>query len=277
MCSNNWGISTLFDTFSLEYIIMEEKKEAFARLLKIMDELREQCPWDQKQTMESLRYLTIEEMYELGDAILDKDLPNIKKELGDILLHIVFYAKIASETKAFDIADVINSLCDKMIERHPHIYGDVVVENEDDVRRNWEQIKLKTGNKSVLEGVPKGLPALVKSMRIQEKARGVGFDWEHKEQVWEKVTEEMGEFKHEVETNPDNKDKLEDEFGDVMFALINYARFNNINPEDALERTNKKFIKRFQYMENKITEQGKALSECKLEEMDKYWNEAKKL
>lgn len=256
---------------------MEEKKEAFARLLKIMDELREQCPWDKKQTMESLRYLTIEEMYELSDALIEKDLPNIKKELGDILLHIVFYARIASETKAFDITDVINSLCDKMIERHPHIYGDVKVENEEDVKRNWEQIKLKTGNKSVLEGVPKGLPALVKSMRIQEKARGVGFDWEHKEQVWEKVTEEMAEFKHEVDTNPENKDKLEDEFGDVMFSLINYARFHKINPEDALERTNKKFIKRFQYMESKITEQGKALSDCKLEEMDKYWNEAKKL
>lgn len=255
----------------------EKEKEAFGRILKIMDELREQCPWDKKQTMDSLRYLTIEEMYELSDAIVEKDLPNIKKELGDILLHIVFYARIASETNAFDISDVINALCDKMIERHPHIYGDVKVENEEDVKRNWEQIKLKSGNKSVLEGVPKSLPALVKAMRIQEKARGVGFDWEHKEQVWEKVNEELQEFKHEVEQNPDNKEKLEDEFGDVMFALINYARFNNINPEDALERTNKKFVKRFNYMESKILEQGKQLSDCKLEEMDKYWNEAKKL
>jgi XTP/dITP diphosphohydrolase len=256
---------------------MEKHKESFARLLKIMDELREQCPWDQKQTIDSLRYLTIEEMYELSESIMDKDMNGIKKELGDILLHIVFYAKIASETNTFDISDVINSLCDKMIERHPHIYSNVKVNDAEDVKRNWEQIKLKTGNKSVLEGVPKGLPALVKSMRIQEKARGVGFDWEHKEQVWEKVNEELQEFKTEVENNPDNADKLEDEFGDVMFALINYARFNNINPEDALERTNKKFIKRFQYMEQKITEQGKQLSDCKLEEMDKYWNEAKKL
>jgi len=256
---------------------MKEKQEAFARLLKIMDELREQCPWDKKQTMESLRYLTIEEMYELSDAILDKDLSNIKKELGDILLHIVFYARIASEKKSFDIGDVINSLCDKMIERHPHIYSDVKVNSEEDVKRNWEQIKLKNGNKSVLEGVPKGLPALVKAMRIQEKARGVGFDWEHKEQVWDKVNEEMQEFKYEVEHNPENNDKLEDEFGDVLFALINYARFNNINPENALERTNKKFIKRFQYMETKITALGKNISDCKLEEMENYWNEAKSL
>ena len=256
---------------------MEKEKEAFARLLKIMDELRAQCPWDMKQTMDSLRYLTIEEMYELSDAIIEKDMKEIKKELGDILLHIVFYSKIASETNDFTITEVINGLCDKMIERHPHIYGDVKVAGEEDVKRNWEQIKLKAGNKSVLEGVPKGLPALVKSMRIQEKARGVGFDWEHKEQVWEKVNEELHEFKAEVENNPENAEKLEDEFGDVLFALINYARFNNINPEDALERTNRKFIKRFQYMEQKITEQGKQLSDCKLEEMDKYWNEAKGL
>ncbi|HEY1037910.1 MAG TPA: nucleoside triphosphate pyrophosphohydrolase [Bacteroidia bacterium] len=257
--------------------MMEKEKEAFARLLKIMDELRAQCPWDMKQTMDSLRYLTIEEMYELSDAIIEKDMKEIKKELGDILLHIVFYSKIASETNDFTITEVINGLCDKMIERHPHIYGDVKVAGEEDVKRNWEQIKLKAGNKSVLEGVPKGLPALVKSMRIQEKARGVGFDWEHKEQVWEKVNEELHEFKAEVENNPDNAEKLEDEFGDVLFAMINYARFNNINPEDALERTNRKFIKRFQYMEQKITEQGKQLSDCKLEEMDKYWNEAKGL
>jgi XTP/dITP diphosphohydrolase len=256
---------------------MQQHEKSFARLLKIMDELREQCPWDQKQTMDSLRYLTIEEMFELSDAILEKDMLNIKKELGDILLHIVFYARIASETRDFDISDVINSLCEKMIERHPHIYGDVKVKDENEVKQNWEKIKLKSGNKSVLEGVPKGLPALVKSMRIQEKARGVGFDWEHKEQVWEKVNEELQEFKTEVENNPDQHERLEDEFGDVLFALINYARFNNINPEDALERTNKKFIKRFHYMEKKITEQGKQLSDCKLEEMDQYWNEAKNL
>jgi XTP/dITP diphosphohydrolase len=255
---------------------MNRKTEGFNRLLKIMDELREQCPWDMKQTMESLRYLTIEETYELSDAILDKDMPNIKKELGDVLLHIVFYARIASETNDFDIADVMNELCDKLISRHPHIYGDVKVSNEEEVKQNWEKLKLKEGNKSVLGGVPKGLPALVKSMRIQEKARGVGFDWEFKEQVWEKVNEELQEFKHEVESKA-SAEKLEDEFGDVMFALINYARFNNINPEDALERTNKKFIKRFQYMEKKIAEQGKQLSDCSLAEMDVYWNEAKKL
>lgn len=254
---------------------MEKHKESFARLLKIMNELREQCPWDKKQTMDSLRYLTIEEMFELSDALLEKNMPEIKKELGDILLHIVFYSKIASETNDFDISDVINSLCDKMIERHPHIYGDVKVENEEEVKQNWEKIKLKSGNKSVLEGVPKGLPALVKSMRIQEKARGAGFDWEHKEQVWEKVQEELTEFKTEVEKKDVSKEKMEDEFGDVLFSLINYARFHNINPEDALERTNKKFIYRFQYMENRIKEQGKELADCKLEEMDKYWNEAK--
>ena len=255
---------------------MERKQEAFARLLKVMDELREQCPWDKKQTMDTLRYLTLEETYELSDAIVEKDLKNIKKELGDVLLHIVFYARIASETNEFDIADVMNELCDKLISRHPHIYGDVKVKDEEEVKRNWENLKLKEGNKSVLGGVPKGLPALVKSMRIQEKARGVGFDWEHKEQVWEKVNEELQEFKHEVESNSP-PEKLEDEFGDIMFALINYARFNNINPEDALERTNKKFIKRFQYMEQKITGQGKQLSDCTLAEMDVYWNEAKKL
>lgn len=255
---------------------MERKTEAFARLLKIMDELREQCPWDMKQTIESLRYLTLEETYELSDAILDNDLKNVKKELGDVLLHIVFYARIASETNEFDIADVINELCDKLISRHPHIYGDVKVKDEEEVKQNWEKLKLKEGNKSVLGGVPKGLPALVKSMRIQEKARGVGFDWERKEQVWEKVNEELHEFKQEVDQNA-SPEKLEDEFGDMLFALINYARFNNINPEDALERTNKKFIKRFQYMEKKISEQGKQLSECTLAEMDVFWNEAKKL
>ena len=254
---------------------MQKKTEAFGRLLKIMDELREQCPWDKKQTMDSLRYLTLEETFELSDALLEKDMPNIKKELGDVMLHLVFYARIASETGDFDIADVINALCEKLISRHPHIYGDVKVNNEEEVKQNWEKLKLKEGNKSVLSGVPKGLPALVKAMRIQEKARGAGFDWEHKEQVWEKVQEELQEFRQEVENNS-AAEKLEDEFGDILFALINYARFNNINPEDALERTNKKFIQRFQYIEQKINEQGKQLSDCTLAEMDVYWNEAKK-
>lgn len=254
---------------------MENAKNAFERLLTVMNELREKCPWDKKQTMDSLRYLTIEELYELSDAILKKNKNEIKKELGDILLHIVFYAKIASETNDFTITDVINSLCDKLIERHPHIYGDVMVNNEEDVKQNWEKIKLKEGNKSVLSGVPKTLPALVKAMRIQEKARGVGFDWENKNQVWEKVLEEIEEFKTEIDHPNPNKKNIENEFGDVLFSLINYARFNNINPEDALERTNKKFIHRFQYMEEKIKASGKTISDCKLEEMDKYWNEAK--
>jgi XTP/dITP diphosphohydrolase len=240
-----------------------------------MNELREKCPWDKKQTMDSLRYLTIEELYELSDAIIERNKNDIKKELGDILLHIVFYAKIASETNDFTITDVINSLCNKLIERHPHIYGDVTVNNEEDVKQNWEKIKLKEGNKSVLSGVPKSLPALVKAMRIQEKARGVGFDWENKNQVWEKVLEEIDEFKAEIDQPNPDKEKTENEFGDVLFSLINYARFNNINPEDALERTNKKFIHRFQYMEEKIKASGKSISDCKLEEMDKYWNEAK--
>ncbi len=253
----------------------DKRAEAFLRLLKIMDELREQCPWDKKQTMDSLRYLTVEEMYELSDAIVEKDMPNIKKELGDVLLHIVFYARIASETNDFTITEVMNELCEKLIVRHPHIYGDVKVQDEEEVKRNWENIKLKQGSKSVLAGVPKGIPSLVKAMRIQEKARGVGFDWEHKEQVWEKVNEELNEFKVEVEKG--DAVKSEEEFGDLLFALINYARFNNINPEDALERTNKKFIKRFNYMEQKITEQGKQLSDCSLDEMDVFWNEAKKL
>ena len=217
--------------------------QAFDRLLTIMDELREQCPWDQKQTMESLRPLTIEETYELGDAILDQDLQEVKNELGDLLLHIVFYAKIGSETKDFDISDVINSICEKLIHRHPHIYSDVVVKDETEVKQNWENLKLKEGKTSVLQGVPKSLPALVKASRIQEKVAGVGFDWEHPNQVWEKVEEELAEFKVEVE----NKDHvaMEDEFGDVLFSLINYARFLDINPENALERTNKKFIKRW--------------------------------
>jgi XTP/dITP diphosphohydrolase len=255
---------------------MKEKLKAFERLLIIMDELREQCPWDKKQTMESIRHLTIEETYELADAILEKDMVNIKKELGDVLLHIVFYARIASETDHFNIADVINSLCDKLVHRHPHIYGDVKVENEQQVKENWEKLKLKEGNTSVLGGVPKSLPALVKASRIQEKARAVGFDWDNPEQVWAKVEEELNEFKYEVETNT-SKEKTEAEFGDVLFSLINYARFVGVNPEDALERTNKKFIKRFQYLENEAVKLGKSLSEMTLAEMDVYWNKAKKL
>ena len=231
--------------------------QAFDRLLTIMDELREQCPWDQKQTMESLRPLTIEETYELGDAILDQDSQEVKNELGDLLLHIVFYAKIGSETKDFDISDVINSICEKLVHRHPHIYSDVVVKDETEVKQNWENLKLKEGKTSVLQGVPKSLPALVKASRIQEKVAGVGFDWEHPNQVWEKVEEELAEFKVEVENN--DSEAMEDEFGDVLFSLINYARFQDINPENALERTNKKFIKRFQYLESKAKTLQKSL------------------
>ena len=255
---------------------MQEKLKAFERLLIIMDELREQCPWDKKQTIESLRHLTIEETYEMADAILEKDMTGLKKELGDVLLHIVFYARIASETNEFNIADVINSLCDKLIYRHPHIYSDVKVENEQQVKENWEKLKLKEGNKSVLSGVPKSLPALVKASRIQEKARAVGFDWDKPEQVWAKVEEELNEFKHEVETKASHE-KTEAEFGDVLFSLINYARFVGVNPEDALERTNKKFIKRFQYLEAEADKLGKPLSEMTLAEMDVYWNKAKGL
>lgn len=252
-----------------------EKLAAFDRLLTIMDELREQCPWDKKQTMETLRHLTIEETYELGDAILDNDLEEVKKELGDILLHLVFYAKIGSETQDFDIADVANGICEKLINRHPHIYGDVKVENEDDVKQNWENIKLKEGKKSVLEGVPKGLPSLVKANRIQDKVSGVGFDWEKPEQVFEKLKEELAEFQVEVEAN--NADKMESEFGDVLFSMVNYARFLKINPENALERTNKKFIKRFQYLEARAKELGKSMSDMTLAEMDVFWEEAKQL
>lgn len=254
---------------------MEEKLQAFGRLLKIMDELREQCPWDKKQTIASLRHLTIEETYELSDAILKNDKQELKKELGDVLLHIVFYARIASETNDFNIADVINSLCDKLIFRHPHIYGDVKVENAEQVTQNWEKIKQKEGNKGALSGVPQSMPSLVKAYRMQEKAQAVGFDWEKPEQVWEKVQEELQEFQHEVKQN--NQQKLEEEFGDVLFSMINYARFLNVNPEDALEKTNQKFLKRFNYMEQKIREQGKQLADCTLSEMDHYWNEAKKL
>ncbi|AWG26705.1 nucleoside triphosphate pyrophosphohydrolase [Flavobacterium kingsejongi] len=253
----------------------QDQLKAFERLLDIMDDFREKCPWDQKQTLESLRHLTIEETYELGDAILDHDLPEIKKELGDLLLHIVFYAKIGSETNDFDIADVANEICEKLIHRHPHIYSDVVVENEEEVKQNWEKLKLKEGRKSVLEGVPKSLPALVKASRIQDKVKGVGFDWEQPEQVWEKVEEELQEFRDEVISG--DQEAMEAEFGDVLFSMINYARFLKINPEDALERTNKKFIKRFQYLESKAGELGKSLSDMTLAEMDVFWNQAKKL
>lgn len=251
---------------------VEEKKAAFERLLTIMDELREQCPWDMKQTMESLRHLTIEEVYELGDAILDGDLEEVRKELGDIMLHLVFYAKIGSEKGAFDVADVLNGICEKLISRHPHIYGDVKVADEEEVKANWEKLKLKEGKKSVLEGVPRSLPAMVKAQRIQDKARGVGFDWDNADQVWDKVQEELAEFKHEADNNTD---KIEDEFGDLLFSLINYARFKGINPEDALERTNKKFIRRFQYLETESQKDGKKLGEMTLDEMDEYWNRAK--
>jgi len=253
----------------------ENQLKAFDRLLTIMDELREQCPWDKKQTMETLRHLTIEETYELGDAILDKDLEEVKKELGDVLLHIVFYAKIGSETKDFDIADVCNSICDKLVHRHPHIYSDVVVENEEDVKRNWENLKLKEGKNSVLEGVPKSLPALVKANRIQDKVAGVGFDWEEPQQVWAKVEEELKEFQDEVKA--EDQEAMESEFGDVLFSMINYARFLNINPENALESTNKKFIKRFQYLEEKAKALNKDLKDMTLGEMDVFWEEAKRL
>ena len=249
--------------------------QAFERLLDIMDDLREKCPWDKKQTMQSLRHLTIEETYELGDAILDNDTNEVKKELGDLLLHIVFYAKIGSETADFDIADVCTEICEKLIHRHPHIYSDVVVKDEEEVKQNWEKLKLKEGRKSVLEGVPKSLPALVKASRIQDKVKGVGFDWEEAHQVWDKVQEELAEF--QVEVAAANQDKMESEFGDVLFSMINYARFLNINPEDALERTNKKFIKRFQYLESKAEQLGKPLMDMTLAEMDVFWNEAKKL
>ncbi len=253
----------------------ENQLKAFDRLLTIMDELREQCPWDKKQTMETLRHLTIEETYELGDAILENDLNEVKGELGDLLLHIVFYARIASETQDFDIGDVTNRICEKLISRHPHIYGDVKVADENEVARNWEMLKLKEGKTSVLEGVPKSLPALVKANRIQDKVAGVGFDWEEPEQVFEKLQEELEELQHEVSEN--NKDKIEAEFGDVLFSMINYARFLKVDPENALERTNKKFIKRFQYLESKAKAMGKSMKDMTLAEMDVYWEEAKKV
>ncbi|MFA5573524.1 MAG: nucleoside triphosphate pyrophosphohydrolase [Brumimicrobium sp.] len=251
---------------------MDERLVAFQRLLDIMDDLREKCPWDRKQTISSLRTHTIEETYELVDAIIANDMESLKGEIGDLMLHMVFYSKIASETGAFDITDVLNGICEKLITRHPHIYGDVEVKDEEDVKRNWEKIKLKEGNKSVLGGVPRSLPAMVKAIRIQEKVKGVGFDWETTEQVIEKVNEEWSELQQEVK---ERSDKIEDEFGDVLFSLINYARFINIDPETALEKTNKKFINRFQYMENTIRENNQSLSELNLTEMDKYWKQAK--
>jgi XTP/dITP diphosphohydrolase len=252
----------------------QQKLEAFSRLLDVMDNLREKCPWDRKQTNESLRHLTIEETYELSDAILKNDDTEIKKELGDVLLHLVFYARIGSEKNQFDIADVCNSLCDKLIYRHPHIYGDVKADTAEQVQENWEQLKLKEGNKSVLSGVAKGTPSIVKALRMQEKAAQVGFDWPTPDQVWAKVDEELAELKEEFDTNPASE-KTEKEFGDYLFSLINVARKYNINPDDALEKTNLKFIARFQYIEEKAKEQNKNLIDMTLEEMDVYWNEAK--
>ena len=252
---------------------MDSKLIAFGRLLTIMDELREKCPWDKKQTIESLRYLTIEETYELADAIIEQNMDDIKGELGDLMLHLVFYAKIASEKKAFDIEDVLTTVCDKLIERHPHIYGDEQVFSDEDVKKNWEKIKLQKGRKSVLDGVPNSLPSMVKATRIQEKGRGVGFDWDNKNQVFEKVNEEIQELKTEVDNN---SNKIEDEFGDVLFSIINYARFIGVDPESALEKTNKKFIKRFKFMEASSKEDGKSISEMTLLEMEEYWERAKK-
>jgi MazG family protein len=266
--------------FSTPDVNRKAKLEAFDRLLTVMDELRENCPWDKKQTWETLRHLTIEETYELSDAILENRATEVKKELGDLMLHNVFYARIAQEKQQFDVADVLNSICDKLIERHPHVYGDVVANDEKTVKENWEKIKLRTGNTSVLEGVPKSLPALVKAIRIQDKARGVGFDWEKKEQVWEKVEEEMCEFKAEFNgagEKPIDHQKAMAEFGDLLFSLVNYARFIQIDPEEALERTNKKFIKRFQFLEKESAKDGKKLGEMSLAEMDIYWERAKSM
>ena len=253
--------------------------EAFGRLLDIMDDLREKCPWDRKQTFESLRHLTIEETYELADAILDADVEEIKKETGDLLLHMVFYAKLGSELPkeqgGYDIADALHSICDKLVERHPHIYGDVEANDEETVKANWEKLKLKEGKKSVLEGVPRSLPSLVKAYRVQDKVRGVGFDWDHVGQVWEKVQEELGELQDEVTAPKVNPDRVADEFGDVMFAMINYARFLDVNPDEALERTTRRFIARFQHLEQAVAQDGRDLADMDLGEMDAYWDRAK--
>jgi MazG family protein len=253
---------------------MNEKLQAFERLLNIMDELRAKCPWDQKQTIESLRHLTIEETYELADAIIENDLTDVKKELGDILLHIVFYAKIASETNHFDIADVINGLCEKLIFRHPHVFGDVSVQDSDEVKANWEDLKIKEGNKSILAGVPKTLPALVKANRVQDKVRSVGFDWDERSQIWDKVKEELGELQVEIEKQ--DKERMEAEFGDLLFSMVNAARLYDIDPEMALERTNKKFIKRFNYLEEHTIKQGRSLRDMTLDQMNEIWEQAKK-
>jgi len=252
----------------------EEQLKAFGELLDIMDELREKCPWDKKQTLESLRHLTIEETYELGDAILDGDMNEIRKELGDLLLHIVFYSKIGSETRDFDIKDVIDGINEKLIHRHPHVFGDTVVEDEEQVAQNWEQLKLKEGKKSILEGVPQSLPAMIKASRIQDKAASAGFDWEEPGQVLDKVKEELLELEQELE-HPENG-KIEAEFGDVLFSMINYSRFIKVDPESALERTNKKFMKRFRYLEEEAKKNGESLKDLTLEQMDVYWNQSKK-
>ncbi len=255
---------------------MEEKLKAFERLLNIMDDLRKGCPWDREQTFESLRHLTIEEVFELSDAILDKNLNEIKKELGDIMLHIVFYAKLGEEHKAFDIKDVLEGISEKLIFRHPHIYGEVKVSGAEEVKDNWEKLKIQEGKKSVLEGVPVSLPPLLKAYRMQEKVKGVGFEWKELSHVWDKVEEEMNELKHEVDNNA-SKEKIENEFGDLLFALVNYARYIGINPDDALERTNKKFRSRFQYIEKEAAKEGKSPKDMTLEEMDVFWNKAKDL
>lgn len=267
------GTELIIRYLCVDMDIDNSKLEAFARLLKIMDELREQCPWDKAQTMESLRHLTIEEVYELADAIMAGDHEEVKKELGDILLHIVFYARIGSETQLFDIQSVIDQVCEKLIHRHPHIYGEVKVGDAKEVAQNWEQLKLKEGKKSVLEGVPKTLPSLIKSMRIQDKARSAGFDWEQQEQVLDKVEEELRELRAEIRSG--NVDRIRAEFGDLMFSMVNLSRFLDVNPDEALERTNLKFISRFQYLENAARQIGKNLQDMSLEEMDVFWNEAK--
>ena len=274
--SKSLNDNLVFSTFTknIQMNSREQQLASFNKLLDVMDELREKCPWDKKQTFETLRHLTIEETYELADAILEDDKEEIKKELGDLLLHIVFYAKIGSETDSFDLGSISDSIVEKLIHRHPHIYGDVEVANEEEVKKNWEKLKLKEGKTSVLEGVPKSLPALVKANRIQDKVAGVGFDWENPNQVWLKVQEELSELNEEVDSG--NKDNIEAEFGDVLFSMINYARFINVNPENALERTNKKFTKRFQYLEEEAKKNNKKLSDMTLSEMDVYWDEAKK-
>ena len=252
----------------------DERLEAFERLLTIMDDLREKCPWDKKQTLESLRHLTIEETYELADAIIQNDMESLKGEIGDLFLHMVFYCKIGTEQKAFTVTEVLNAICDKLVYRHPHIYSDTVADTEEEVKANWEKLKLKEGKTSVLQGVPTSLPAMVKAARIQEKVKGVGFEWEHRADVWNKVKEELSELQEEVESGA-SVERIEDEFGDVLFSLINYARFIGVNPENALEKTNKKFINRFQYLEKAAKKEGKQLADMSLTEMDVYWEKSK--